>query len=368
MLATLPRQLAGAEANWFAPGRARPRRSQRRRREGRHAARVPAPQRAGRGHALRRLPRGADEGQGDARGVREHPPRRGVSHELHAKAARARLAATPRLRLWTARLHRLWKVYLRFAAAFASVMGAVILTVQYFVVLPVFAWAAKRVGEARAPRGSGARRMHRRRGTRTLGNAVLMKILGISAHFHDSAPPWSSTGCPSRPSRKSASRAQERRGVPVARHRVVPRARPASSRRARRRRLLREADAQVRAHPHDGAPRVPAEFSSFPHAMKNTLGEKLWVKGIIKSYLGIPATRSSSPSTTSRTPPPRSSRSRREKRRSSRPTASASGRRSRSVGGKRTTARRRSSSCASSASRTRSGCSTRRSRRSSASR
>jgi hypothetical protein len=37
-----------------------------------------------------------------------------------------------------------WKVYLRFAAAFASVMGAIILTVQYFVVLPVFAWAAKR--------------------------------------------------------------------------------------------------------------------------------------------------------------------------------------------------------------------------------
>jgi hypothetical protein len=47
-------------------------------------------------------------------------------------------------RLGVARLHRLWKVYLRFAAAFASVMGAVILAVQYFVVLPVFALFAKR--------------------------------------------------------------------------------------------------------------------------------------------------------------------------------------------------------------------------------
>jgi carbamoyltransferase len=31
----------------------------------------------------------------------------------------------------------------------------------------------------------------------------------------------------------------------------------------------------------------PRTFASFPHAMKNTLGEKLWVKGIIKSWLGV---------------------------------------------------------------------------------
>jgi hypothetical protein len=58
------------------------------------------------------------------------------------------------LRLWTARLHRLWKVYLRFAAAFAGVMGALVLAVQYFVVLPVFALAAKRA----ARRDGGADR------------------------------------------------------------------------------------------------------------------------------------------------------------------------------------------------------------------
>jgi hypothetical protein len=58
------------------------------------------------------------------------------------------------LRLWAARLQRIWKVYLRFAAAFASVMGAVVLAVQYFVVLPVFALAAKRAERrARCPDG-----------------------------------------------------------------------------------------------------------------------------------------------------------------------------------------------------------------------
>lgn len=45
-----------------------------------------------------------------------------------------------------ARLTRLWKAYLRLAAAVASVMGAVVLTVQYFVLLPLFALAAKRSG------------------------------------------------------------------------------------------------------------------------------------------------------------------------------------------------------------------------------
>jgi carbamoyltransferase len=33
----------------------------------------------------------------------------------------------------------------------------------------------------------------------------------------------------------------------------------------------------------------PRTFRSFPRAMKNALGEKLWVKGIITSQLGVPA-------------------------------------------------------------------------------
>jgi rubrerythrin len=48
------------------------------------------------------------------------------------------------LRLWTARLSRLWKGYLRIATAIANVMGGLLLTVQYFLILPLFALMAKR--------------------------------------------------------------------------------------------------------------------------------------------------------------------------------------------------------------------------------
>src|SRR6267142_5446179 len=33
----------------------------------------------------------------------------------------------------------------------------------------------------------------------------------------------------------------------------------------------------------------PRSWRSFPHAMKNSLGEKVWVRGVISSYLGVPA-------------------------------------------------------------------------------
>jgi len=46
--------------------------------------------------------------------------------------------------LWRARLSRLWKSYLRLASAIAGVLGSILLTIQYFVLLPVFAWLAKR--------------------------------------------------------------------------------------------------------------------------------------------------------------------------------------------------------------------------------
>lgn len=53
-------------------------------------------------------------------------------------------------RLWRARFGRLWKAYLRLASALAGAMGGVILTVQYFVVLPPFAWLAKRAARREA--------------------------------------------------------------------------------------------------------------------------------------------------------------------------------------------------------------------------
>jgi hypothetical protein len=57
-----------------------------------------------------------------------------------------------RRRLWMARASRLWKRYLRVAAAIAGVIGTAMLTVQYFVLLPPFAWLARRA-ERREPVG-----------------------------------------------------------------------------------------------------------------------------------------------------------------------------------------------------------------------
>jgi hypothetical protein len=54
-----------------------------------------------------------------------------------------------RRHLWRARFSRLWKAYLRVAVAIADVIGGVILTIQYFLVLPPFAFLAKRATRRR---------------------------------------------------------------------------------------------------------------------------------------------------------------------------------------------------------------------------
>ena len=54
--------------------------------------------------------------------------------------------------LWRARMGRLWKAYLRIMAAIAGVIGAVFLTLQYFILIPPFAFLAKRA-ERREPEG-----------------------------------------------------------------------------------------------------------------------------------------------------------------------------------------------------------------------
>jgi hypothetical protein len=56
-----------------------------------------------------------------------------------------------RRHLWRARLSRLWKGYLRLATALASAIGTLILTIQYFTVLPPFAWLAKRAARRESP-------------------------------------------------------------------------------------------------------------------------------------------------------------------------------------------------------------------------
>jgi bacterioferritin (cytochrome b1) len=76
--------------------------------------------------------------------------------EFHMNYTRAELARVSPERqkrlLWKARLSRLWKAYLRFAVALAGLIGTIVLTLQYFILLPPFAWIAKRAAR-RAPGG-----------------------------------------------------------------------------------------------------------------------------------------------------------------------------------------------------------------------
>jgi rubrerythrin len=57
-----------------------------------------------------------------------------------------------RRHVWYARATRLWKRYVRVAAAVGGMIGGAILTIQYFILLPPFAWLAKRA-ERRQPAG-----------------------------------------------------------------------------------------------------------------------------------------------------------------------------------------------------------------------
>jgi len=76
-----------------------------------------------------------------------------VFHMNYTYTQLARVSPTQyRRRVWRARASRLWKRYLRVAAAVAGLIGTAMLTVQYFVLLPPFAWLAKRA-ERREPRG-----------------------------------------------------------------------------------------------------------------------------------------------------------------------------------------------------------------------
>ena len=62
-----------------------------------------------------------------------------------------------RRRIWQARLGRLWKAYLRVAAALAGMIGTLLLRVQYFVLLPPFVFLARRAAR-REPPGFAASR------------------------------------------------------------------------------------------------------------------------------------------------------------------------------------------------------------------
>jgi hypothetical protein len=68
-----------------------------------------------------------------------------VFHMTYTRTQLTRVApARSRRALWRARAGRLWRAYLRFAGALAGLLGGIVLTVQYFLLLPWFAIAAKR--------------------------------------------------------------------------------------------------------------------------------------------------------------------------------------------------------------------------------
>ena len=86
--------------------------------------------------------------------VDDDPPTRAVFEEIlrdevfHMNYTYTQLARisphTYRGRLWRARFSRLWKRYVRVAAAIGGVISTGILTLQYFIVLPLFVWFARR--------------------------------------------------------------------------------------------------------------------------------------------------------------------------------------------------------------------------------
>jgi hypothetical protein len=75
--------------------------------------------------------------------------------EFHMNYTRTQLARVAPVRsrgaLWRGRAGRLWRAYLRAAAALAGVLGSVMLTLQYYVLLPVFALCARRAARGDVP-------------------------------------------------------------------------------------------------------------------------------------------------------------------------------------------------------------------------
>ena len=96
------------------------------------------------------------------RDVMQHdPPTRAIFEEiLHDETFHMNYTYTQlgrvapqghRRHLWRARLSRLWKTYLRLATALAGILGSILLTIQYFILLPPFAWLAKRAERRELP-------------------------------------------------------------------------------------------------------------------------------------------------------------------------------------------------------------------------
>jgi hypothetical protein len=63
----------------------------------------------------------------------------------------ARVSPHHRRHIWRARLSRVGKSYLRVATALAGIIGGVLMTIVYFVLIPPFAWFAQRAARQERP-------------------------------------------------------------------------------------------------------------------------------------------------------------------------------------------------------------------------
>jgi rubrerythrin len=84
-----------------------------------------------------------------------------VFHMNYTYTQLARVSPTSyRRQVWRARASRLWNRYLRLAAGIADLIGSAILTIMYFVLLPPFAWLAKRAERRATPGWTPITREH----------------------------------------------------------------------------------------------------------------------------------------------------------------------------------------------------------------
>lgn len=144
LLSALPRRPEGSEANWLAPGE-RGLDDLRVREESDetllaflHLSEKAA---AGRFALYQEVLHGDPETRALFARILEDE----AFHMSYTRKQLARVAPRKQgLRLWQARAARLWKAYLRLAAALAALIGTLLLAVQYFVILPPFALLARR--------------------------------------------------------------------------------------------------------------------------------------------------------------------------------------------------------------------------------
>ena len=116
-----------------------------------------------------------------------------------------------------------------------------------------------------------------------------MKVLGISAHYHDSAAALVVDGVPvcavqeERLSRRKNDAAFPTGAIEWCLNHAALDPGDLDAVVFYERSMLkfeRILTCALRSFPHS--------WRSFPNAMKNSLGEKVWVRGIISSYLGVP--------------------------------------------------------------------------------